>query len=273
MMADARGIIAGRAGVLSRFSSSISIRRISAMKPIYVFCHAPSVPLGSVERLPSRHGVELEVVRFYEPGDVRFDASAASGLIVLGGPMSASDTLRYPFLADEVRFMRQMMAANKPVLGICLGAQLMARALGARTYRNHTKEIGWHEVELLPAAEHDPLFGGLAGPMPVFQWHGDTFDLPLGVEHLARSALCEHQAFRFGNAWAVQFHAEITAEIIAQWLSAEEFAGDCAEIGARRVAEIRAQLEERLAPTAAAGMALFDRFADRVRQHARIADA
>lgn len=241
------------------------------MKPIYVFRHASSVPLGSVECLPSRHGVELEVVRFYEPGAVRFDPLAASGLIVLGGPMSAADTLRYPFLADEVRFMRQMMATNKPVLGICLGAQLMAKSLGACTYRNHAKEIGWHEVELLPAAENDPLFGGAAGPMPVFQWHGDTFDLPLGVEHLARSPLCAHQAFRFGNSWAVQFHAEITAEIIAQWLTAEEFAGDCAEIGAHRVAEIRAQLEERMAPTAAAGMALFDRFVDRVCQHARIA--
>lgn len=242
------------------------------MKPIYVFCHAPSVPLGSVESLPSRHGVELNVIRFYEPGAGVFDPALASGLIVLGGPMSAAETVQYPFLAHEVRYLRRMMALNKPILGICLGAQLMARALGARTYRNHAKEIGWHEVELLPAAQSDPLFGGAVGPLPVFQWHGDTFDLPLGVEHLARSPLCEHQAFRFGNAWAVQFHAEITAEIIAQWLTAEEFAGDCAEIGTDRVAGIRAQLEERLGPTAAAGAALFDRFVERVRQHARIAN-
>lgn len=243
------------------------------MKPIYVFCHAPSVPLGGVECLPSRHGVELVVVRFYEPGAGAFDPALASGLIVLGGPMSAVETSQYPFLSDEVRYLRQMMALNKPVLGVCLGAQLMARALGARTYRNHVKEIGWHEVELLPAARNDPLFSGAADPMPVFQWHGDTFDLPLGVEHLARSPLCKHQAFRFGNAWAVQFHAEITAEIIEQWLTAEEFAGDCAEIGADRVAEIRAQLEKRMGATVAAGTVLFDRFVDRVRQHARIADA
>ncbi len=240
------------------------------MKPIYVFCHAPSVPLGSVERLPSRHGVELVVVRFYEPGVEPFDPSAASGLIVLGGPMSAAQTAQYPFLADEVRSLRRMMALNKPVLGICLGAQLMARALGARTYRNHVKEIGWHDVELLPAAQNDPLFSGIPNPMPVFQWHGDTFDLPLGVEHLARSPLCEHQAFRFGNAWAVQFHAEITAEIIEQWLTAEEFAGDCAEIGAHRVGEIRRRREERMTPTAAAGTALFDRFVHRVRQRAEL---
>ena len=106
------------------------------------------------------------------------------------------------------------MIADLPVLGICLGAQLLAKTLGARVYPNRVKEIGWYPIELTPAAADDPLFAQ-SGAQTVFQWHGDTFDLPAGAVHLARSPLCENQAFRYGhNAYGLQFHIEMTAAMI-----------------------------------------------------------
>lgn len=239
------------------------------MKPIYVFCHSACVPMGSISELPTRHGVELIPIRFYESPAAEFDASRAGGLIVLGGPMNVDEIDQYPFLADEVRYLRQMMTQNKPVLGICLGAQLLAKSLGSRVYRSSVPERGWYDIELLPAARDDCLFEGLGPILPVFHWHGDTFDLPPGVVHLARSENCPHQAFRSGNAWAIQFHAEITAEIIELWLSAEESLGTAAQVSADRIREIREQLAQRIGPTATVGAELFARFVERVRQSER----
>ena len=142
-------------------------------------------------------------------------------------------------------FNRRSMA-KLPVLGVCLGSQLLAKALGSRVYANRVKEIGWYEVELLPAANDDRLFGGLCtSPRPrpraerekvtVFQWHGDTFDLPKGAVQLARSAQCENQAFRFGEAaYGLQFHMEVTAEIIDSWLCQSDNCGELADVAVHR---------------------------------------
>ena len=114
------------------------------------------------------------------------------------------------------------LAMDLPVLGICLGSQLLAKTLGARVYPNHVKEIGWYPVELTPAAADDPLFAQ-SGTRTMFQWHGDTFDLPSGAVHLARSPACENQAFRYGRrAYGLQFHIEMTAAMIDDWLSVPE---------------------------------------------------
>ena len=118
-------------------------------------------------------------------------------------------------------FLQRAVAHGIPLLGICLGSQLLAKALGARVYRNPQKEIGWYTVDLTPAGAADPLFAGLASPVPVFQWHGDAFDLPAGARALASSPLCAHQAFRYGDrVYGLLFHLELAPAIIHRWLEA-----------------------------------------------------
>ena len=142
----------------------------------------------------------------------------ADGIIVMGGPQSAND----PELAGEVRFIERALAQGTPVLGICLGAQLMAKALGAPVYGNPVAEIGWEPVHFTDAAKDDAVFGGMyapgKAPVTFFHWHRETFDMPSGAEWLAYSDKCRHQAFRHGtNAYGIQFHPEITPEMIVDW--------------------------------------------------------
>jgi GMP synthase-like glutamine amidotransferase len=128
----------------------------------------------------------------------------------MGGPMSVNDEALYPWLKAEKRLIAEALTAGRPVVGVCLGAQMLAAVAGARVYKNAVKEIGWHEIEWLD--------GSVPRHQTVFQWHGETFDLPAGSTQLARSAACEAQAFRLGRALALQFHLEITPEIIERLL-------------------------------------------------------
>lgn len=141
-----------------------------------------------------------------------------SGLIVLGGAMGANDDARHPFLTDLKGLIREVVAAGTPYLGICLGGQLLATALGARVVFNRWEELGTLAVQLTEAGRHDPLFAGLGEEFSTFQWHHDSFDLPDTATLLASSAACRHQAFRVGeNAWGLQFHPEVTKAIIRNW--------------------------------------------------------
>lgn len=148
-------------------------------------------------------------------------------LVVLGGPIGAYEEQTYPFLAQEVLALERRLAAGQPTLGICLGAQLMARALGARVYPGAHKEIGWAPVTLTEAGQASPL--RVLGEAPtVLHWHGDTFDLPEGAQLLASSALYANQAFAYGpNALALQFHPEVSARGLERW-----FVGHAHELGA-----------------------------------------
>jgi GMP synthase-like glutamine amidotransferase len=144
--------------------------------------------------------------------------------------MSVNDDLA--FLRREMEFIRQAIQQRQPILGICLGAQLIARALGATVRRNSAKEIGWYGLHFTEAAGNDRLFHGLS-PATVFHWHGETFDLPPGAELLASSDLCRNQAFRIGaGVYALQFHLEVTPEMIADWCVQDENAGDVRELEA-----------------------------------------
>jgi GMP synthase (glutamine-hydrolysing) len=139
-------------------------------------------------------------------------------LIVLGGPIGAYDDDVYPFLRDELGVLERRLSRAQPTLGICLGSQLMARALGARVFAGSQKEIGWGNVELTDAGRASCL-GALDGDVPVLHWHGDTFDLPTGAVRLASTALYENQAFEYGrNALALQFHLELEPVRLEQWL-------------------------------------------------------
>ena len=132
----------------------------------------------------------------------------ADCLVVLGGPMSAWEEKKYPWLNQEMRTMEAFMAAGKPVLGICLGAQLLARILGARLYRGSCSEIGWFPVDATPQARNHPIGEVMPDRFEAFLWHGDTFDIPESAVHLAESAAFPNQAFALGGVLALQFHLE-----------------------------------------------------------------
>jgi GMP synthase (glutamine-hydrolysing) len=189
------------------------------MKPILVLQQVPHENLASLESHFQRAGLPWQYVELFRTIPARLDMAQAAGLVVLGGPMNVDEVQRFPFLAREVEWIREAVEAEVPLLGICLGSQLLAKAMGAKVYANAVKEIGWYEIELEPAAADDPLFADSSARQIVFQWHGDTFELPPGAVHLALSRGCRHQAFRCGRAaWGLQFHIEMTPATIDAWL-------------------------------------------------------
>jgi len=171
--------------------------------------------LGSLERVFERAGYDVQYCDMAIDHPMRI--STPDILVVLGGPIGAYDTEHYPFLLNELELIATRLASGLPTLGICLGAQLMARALGARVYPMPAKEIGWAPLELSRAGEEDVL--APLKDIPVLHWHGDTFDLPPGAERLASTAACQNQAFSFEkHALALQFHLEIVASRFEYWL-------------------------------------------------------
>ncbi|MBF8250801.1 MAG: Glutamine amidotransferase, class I, partial [Deltaproteobacteria bacterium] len=141
------------------------------------------------------------------------------GLIIMGGPMNVYEETEYPFLKDEDRLIKEALAKKLPMIGVCLGAQLMAKAAGAKVTKGQKKEIGWYPLHLSKEATTDPALKILPKEIEVFQWHGDTFEIPKGAVRLASSELFHNQAFRIGeNAYAFQFHIEVTEAIIKEWI-------------------------------------------------------
>ena len=137
--------------------------------------------------------------------------------------MNVYEEMRFPFLKDEDSFLKEATRCGVPVLGICLGAQLLAKALGARVKKAPAKEVGWYRVGLTEDGRRDPLFKGIPGRLTVFQWHEDTFEMPGGGVLIAGSFPCMHQAFRFGhNAYGLQFHIEVTSDMVKSWLATGE---------------------------------------------------
>jgi GMP synthase-like glutamine amidotransferase len=174
--------------------------------------HVPFEGLGSIGAWLASRGAEVSATRLFE--DARFPkVSEIDWLVVMGGPMSANDEAIHPWLAPEKRFIAEAIGSMKAVLGVCLGAQLVASSLGARVFPNREREIGWFEVEPARGACDSPFSEIFRAPIEVFHWHGETFDLPPRATHLARSGGCEHQAFSIGDrVLGLQFHLEPTAE-------------------------------------------------------------
>jgi GMP synthase (glutamine-hydrolysing) len=161
--------------------------------------------------------------------DVRFPKlDSFTHLVFLGGPMNVYEEDRYPFLREEDLFIKEAIQRGKSILGICLGAQLMAKALGAKVFKASVKEIGWYDVSLTEIGSQDSLFSDLPKTFPVFQWHEDTFEIPKAGKLIATSSPVPHQAFRYGEkVYGLQFHLEVTEEMIQGWMETyeEEFKG------------------------------------------------
>jgi GMP synthase (glutamine-hydrolysing) len=183
----------------------------------------------------------------------------ALGIVVLGGPMGVYDADDHPRLRDELALLERAVAAGTPVLGICLGSQLLAAALGARVYRAPRKEIGWLDVTLQPAAREDALLKVAPPRFPALHWHGDVFDLPAGARHLASSEQTAHQAFAHGRAWGLLFHLEaLPAQVSAM---ARAFPDELAEAGVSPDSLV-VSTRRFAADAERLGSAVFDRWAD-----------
>jgi len=202
------------------------------MRKLLVFQHSAREPLGIFDPMLRRAGFRIRYMNFSREPDVQPDVSRYNGLIVLGGPMNVDETERFPHLTTEIAAIQEALTLGIPILGICLGAQLLAAALGANVRPNSVREIGWYRVDPTAAAGGDPLFRHLGADQHVFQWHAYTFDLPGGAVHLASTPTCPNQAFRFGDrAYGLQFHLEVDANLIQKWLQVPEYRAEAESSG------------------------------------------
>jgi GMP synthase (glutamine-hydrolysing) len=208
----------------------------------HVACEHP----GVFSEVIAERGVESQAVELDE-GEPLPDWRELDAVVVMGGPMGAGDDGEHPWLAAEKEWIGEAVEAGRPVLGVCLGVQLLAAALGARVYEAPEPEVGLLDVELTPAGRDDPLFAGIDDPIVSLQWHGDTFDLPEGAVRLASSPMAANQAFRAGErAYGVQFHLEVTGEMAREWGEIPAYRDSLAEaLGDRDGAAFIAAVERR----------------------------
>jgi GMP synthase (glutamine-hydrolysing) len=189
------------------------------MEDVLVFQHDPGEDLGSFAPILERHGLDFHYIRLFQGDMPPENWENVRALVILGGPMGAYEEERYPFLRWEKTIIRTAAKQEIPTLGICLGAQLIAAATGAAVYQGGIKEIGWYPVSVTPEGQMDSLLGYLPEKPTVFQWHGDSFELPKGAQRLASSLSYDNQAFRIGRSiYGVQFHLEVTPPMIDRWI-------------------------------------------------------
>jgi GMP synthase-like glutamine amidotransferase len=180
----------------------------------------PEGPYKVADELQNR-GIKIEMCRIFAGDATPVDITGYDALVVMGGSMSAASDEGFPTRRAELALLEDAVRMQVPVLGVCLGAQLLAASLGALVYKgSNGAEIGWMPVTLTADAKADPLFAGLKRDMTVFHWHGDTFDLPVGASRLASSERYENQAFRFGEScWGLQFHLEVDQQAVESFIS------------------------------------------------------
>jgi GMP synthase (glutamine-hydrolysing) len=208
------------------------------MKKLLVCQHVAHEILGTLNPLLKRAGFRIRYVNFARHPEAQPSLEGYDGLVVLGGPMSVNDAHRLPHLTIEMKLIEEAMNKKLPVLGICLGAQLIAKTLGASVYRNPEKEIGWYDISPTDAAENDPLLAAFDQTEKIFQWHGETFEIPKTSLHLAFSSLCANQAFRYDvNVYGLQFHLEVDERMIHRWLRVSENRAEIAALGRGITAE------------------------------------
>lgn len=184
---------------------------------IHIIQNDPHVPPGNISDNLETRGL-IHAIHHPYLGDPLPELRDITALIVMGGAMGANDDASHPFLTELKLFINSAVRHGLPFLGICLGGQLLAAALGARVASNRWEELGTLDVTLTDAGKDDPLFNGIDASFTTFQWHHDSFDLPDNAILLASSAACPHQAFRIGtHAWGTQFHPEVTEAIIRNW--------------------------------------------------------
>ena len=230
------------------------------MKPVLIVRHAPSEGPGTFAAWLDARGVPPELLAIDEGRALPARPDGHAALVFMGGPMSANDPL--PWVADALALIRRAHGAGIPVLGHCLGAQLLAKALGGQVARNPVPEIGWLPVEAAPTREAAAAVaeGWLPAAFEAFHWHGETFSLPEEAAWLLRSAACSHQAFAIGRSLGLQFHIEMTAPMVRAWAAggADELARPSATV--QDAATMTARIDERTSALHAVADALYARW-------------
>jgi len=184
-----------------------------------ILMHAPYEGPGSFGEVLRDSGASVTTVRLYETPDAPLVETEFDLIVSLGGPQNADDVATHSWLARETEMLARAAREGRKVLGICLGAQILARALGATLHLGTAREIGFSPIEVSEEGKGDPILAGLKEAETVMHWHQDTFDLPKGAVQLASSAITPNQAFRLGrHAYGLQFHLEVTPELLAEWL-------------------------------------------------------
>jgi GMP synthase (glutamine-hydrolysing) len=236
-----------------------------ARPKVLVFQHVPYEPLGTLDPLLKEAGFRLRYVNFGREPRQRPVLDGYEALIVLGGPMNSDQIDTYPNLITEVEIIREAVSRDLSVLGICLGAQLLAKALGGSVSRNEVREIGWYDVDITAAGRRDPVLSAFAPRQEVFQWHEDGISLPPGAELLASSPASPVQAFRFGeHAYGFQFHLEANLPLIERWLGVPAHQASLQEErGSIDPEQIRRKAATSVAPLERLSRATFSRWIER----------
>jgi GMP synthase (glutamine-hydrolysing) len=226
-----------------------------------VLQHIACEPPGVYEDVLDDRGATLHRVEV-DAGDRLPDWREFDAIVAMGGPMSANDDGALPWLREEKELVAAAVRSGKPFWGVCLGVQLLAASLGARVYTGAEPEVGVLPVELTEEGARDPVFSVLPSTLPALQWHGDTFELPKGAVRLAGSPAYPNQAFRFENAYGVQFHLEVSGDMAREWMEVPEYANALERtIGGETLLQA---LDERVDEMLDHGQALFERFLDLV---------
>ncbi len=213
-----------RANVLSGLSKGTNPLYVGGMGKLLVFQHVPYEILGTFDPLLKDQGFRVRYVNFGREPDADFNVAKYDGLVVLGGPMNVGQVADYPHLATEMDAMKEALDHNIPVMGICLGAQLLAKTLGAKVTKCPEKEIGWYDVTPTEQGLKDPVLGHFGRTRKIFEWHGDAFETPDDALCLAGSKAWPNQAFRYGDrAYGFQFHLEVDEALINRWLATPRY--------------------------------------------------
>ena len=215
------------------------------MKPVAIFRHARIEGPGYLGTFLTDQGVPWQLIRIDAGDALPQNMQAYSGMVLMGGPMSVNDAL--PWISPLLGLIRDADQRDIPLLGHCLGGQLISKALGAEVSRNPVKEIGWGEVQVIQGAESADWFGSATG-FEVFHWHGETFALPVGAKLLLVSSHCRHQAYALGKHLVLQCHVEMTADMVRDWCAAgmQELASETGNAAVQRADEMQRDLPQRI---------------------------
>lgn len=217
------------------------------MKPVRIFRHVANEGPGCFASYLERRQIPYELVCVDEGAAIPAQFDDVSALVFMGGPMSVNDDL--PWIQEEIDLIKRAEAEKMPILGHCLGSQLIAKALGSEVQPMAEKEIGWHDVHRIQTPAADDWLCALPHQFEAFHWHGETFSLPPGAWHLLRSGLCKNQAFVSGNCLGLQFHVEMNAEMVRDW--ADVYSDELPEtdvdesVGVQSAAQMTTDLEVR----------------------------
>lgn len=190
------------------------------MKKALIIKHIDNEGPVTIGEYLKKNKIEAETVELWRGEGLPADLSGISSVVCLGGPMNVYEEEKYPFLKKEDAFIREVLKKDIPYFGVCLGAQLLAKAAGAKVYKAAEEEIGWSKIKLTQEGKKDKIFSGLdTDALDVFQWHGDTFDIPKDGVLLAAGGKVKNQAFRIGNAYGFQFHIEVDEAKLSEWFA------------------------------------------------------